>query len=272
MDRSRSNNFIFLDLGSSVPPNMRFLTLRRDSIIENSTCPSGRATIVEEFRPSTFSDTETTTAKSELATNGLTLPITPSTDDTPLPTHSPSTQRSEDSEEEDTCDKESSLKRAQSLPPDLSTVTEDKLALKDVDEVYILAHPRFLPIQGMDTTLKIPDVVVCKDSWALSSSEQCDGAIFSGLRGQFGIPDVWGYTILEDNQPFTIDLKGEELDMDIGEGLDMDMVKDTSREVKSMEVNRTHTRTFYRTVGEELSTCGSPRELVTVLLHAAIGQ
>ena len=128
MDRSRSNNFIFLDLGSSVPPNMRFLTLRRDSIIENSTCPSGRATVVEEFRPSTFSETETTTAKSELATNGLTLLITPSTDDTLLPTHIPSTQRSEDSEEEDACDEELSLKRAQSLPPDLSTVTEDKLA------------------------------------------------------------------------------------------------------------------------------------------------
>ena len=156
------------------------------------------------------------------------------------------------------------LEESQSLPPDLSTVTEDKLALKDVDEVYILAHPRFLPIQGMDTTLKIPDVVVCKDSWALSSSEQCDGAIFSGLRGQFGIPDVWGYTVVQVNQPFKIELEGEKLDMD--------MVKDTSREVRNIQVNRTHTRTFYRTVGEELSTCGSPRELVTVLLHAAIGQ
>lgn len=152
MDKSRSRNFVFLDLGPTVPAAKRYVILRlKANIIDKRSCVRDKATLVETFSPCSWGGDVTAVVLDALKLDD-TPPIPPAIGPTP-----PQRQSS--------C--LSAVKARQNLLRTLNqrsaqsdshttyktysgTRCED--SSNGINEFYILARPCFLPLQGMAST------------------------------------------------------------------------------------------------------------------------
>ncbi|KAK7693794.1 hypothetical protein QCA50_003366 [Cerrena zonata] len=206
MDTSRSCNYMFLELDQAGASANHFVVLKLDLILDRRTNPQGRSTLVEKF--SLFS--------SARDANAAIAPAL-SSNDAMFTTflHSSlrrialeaSIARPEPEKRKPRTDPGSFTAKEYSTQPKIARYP------KDTNEYYILNNSRFLVLQGIAppsdmTPFEIPQTLVCKDVWTHSLAH-CDGAILAPLRGEFGIPDVWGYVYVEENQLLaeTLDLR-----------------------------------------------------------------
>lgn len=210
MDKSRSRNFVFLDLGPTVPAAKRYVILRlKANIIDKRSCVRDKATLVETFSPCSWGGDVTAVVLDALKLDD-TLPIPPAIGPTPPQRQSSclSAVKARQSNLLRTLNQRSAQSDSHTTYKTYSgTRCED--SSNGINEFYILARPCFLPLQGMastnQSTFELSTTLICKDSWTQTHAGECDGAIFAPLRGQFGIPDVWGYTLVEEDQKSLVD-------------------------------------------------------------------
>lgn len=124
-------------------------------------------------------------------------------------------------------------------------------------ECHILKHEKLLCVRGLPEPPGVPQSLVCQDSsqWAYMNEEQCGGF-------KFGVANVYGKTAVEKNLRFFRD------ELEVPE---FDPLRNAPIQTTWLKERRYHVRTFYETVGRELSSAGSPRELVTAIVHSMIG-
>lgn len=199
MESSRSLRYHFLRV------NGRCVVLEVKNILQNRTCVRGRATRVEKVGRLVITDSVKAARVSALKHSNKNLPT--HLDSTPtrtrvLRSHTRAPQQDQMPPVTEEVQQVSS-EPLHISPPAEETLLPDLLHSKlDIHEQYIIKHSCFLRLSLVDSAQAVPDTLVCKDSWSYGLTPSPDVEVFSQLRGCFGVPTLYGYTKVNDNQAF----------------------------------------------------------------------
>jgi hypothetical protein len=133
--------------------------------------------------------------------------------------------------------------------------------LEDIHEEILFKQARFSQLilaSGIDRE-NIPETLIVKQSWTYRDPNVLnEGKVFGKKRDRFGLPNVYGWDIVGDNERL---LQGKFWNIMAGKN----MKCPTSPEKRWL------VRTWYETEGELLSTADTPFKLIQAVFHAVVG-
>jgi hypothetical protein len=133
--------------------------------------------------------------------------------------------------------------------------------LEDIHEETLFKQARFSQLilaSGIDRKTH-PETLVVKQSWTHRDPNMLnEGKVFGKKRDRFGLPNVYGWDIVGDNERLL-------------QGKFWNIMASKNMKRPTIPEKRWLVRTWYETEGKLLSTAGTPYKLLQAVFHAVVG-